>query len=301
MKAKPILVDRVIRGRRAASRVRGRVRRWLGALSEYEVVPELAFVRVGSDPASAIYVRMKERACAKLGIRSRHVHLDDVRPKEGSARLMACVEALNDDPAVDGILVQLPLPEGFGLEVLERIAPEKDVDGFHPRNLGELFSARAGLEPCTPRGIMTMLRMLEVDLVGKRAVVIGRSRVVGRPAAIMLLRANATVTTCHRHTRDLERHVRQAEILVSAAGVAGLVPGAWLAEGAWVFDVGITRMADGSLRGDVGFDEALALGKVRGITPVPGGVGPMTVASLMENTVRAACLRRGYGDVLALD
>ena len=253
--------------------------------ADHKLTPCLGVILVGDDPASHLYVRNKINLSKRVGIRSVQTHLPASVTQD---HLLYALHRLNHDPQVHGILVQMPLPPHLDVdEVILSLDPLKDVDGFHPVNLGGLLLGRATLEPCTPRGIMTLCRAYDVPLAGQRAVVIGRSMNVGRPMAQMLTRADATVTVCHRHTRDLEDHVRQADLLVVAAGVPGLVPGPWIKPSAVVIDVGITRMPDGSLCGDVGFDQALP--RARLITPVPGGVGPMTVATLMENTVRALC------------
>ena len=264
------------------------------------IVPHLAVVRVGDNAASEIYVRHKMKACDRIGMESSHVHL----PGDIDAEVLyRRIDALSDDEDVHGTLIQVPLPDHLDEhEFLEYVDPQKDVDGFHPRNLGCLMAGRSELEPCTPRGIMTMLRAADVDPRGKRAVVVGRSRIVGRPMAQMLMRADATVTVCHRHTQDLAEHVGDADIVVVATGVPRLVKGGWLKSGSVVIDVGITREEGGSLVGDVEFSEAREPTDL--ITPVPGGVGPMTVATLMQNTVTAACwqnrLRLAGGEVESL-
>ncbi len=284
-----LLHERIINGREAARRVRAEVASEVARLGAQGVVPQVAFVRVGDDPASAIYVNAKARACAEVGVRSSHLHL---AASSSEAEVRRTLEALAADEDVDGILLQLPLPSGIpDLQLLNAIPPEKDVDGFHTLNLGAVVAGRGPLEPCTPAGIMRLIGMLGVEVRGKEAVVIGRSVVVGRMMASMLLRADATIAVCHRHTAALREHVARAEVLVVAAGVPGLVPGAWVREGAWVFDVGSTRMPDGRISGDVEF--AAARERVAGITPVPGGIGPMTIAQLLVNTVTAAQLRRG--------
>lgn len=287
----PLLVDRVIQGRVAARLVREDVLREVEELAKAGVQPHVVFVRVGDDPASEIYVNAKERACQWVHVASTHVHL----PATTTVReLEAVVDQLNADDSVDGILIQLPLPPTFpDKQILNRIKPEKDVDGFHPQNLGAVMAGRGPLEPCTPAGVIRLMQMLDLHPRGMRAVVVGRSVVVGRPMTNMLLRADATVTCCHRHTTDLEYHVRASDIVVVATGVPGLVKGRWFKEGAWVFDVGSTRLPDGTIRGDVEYDVALELGHVAGITPVPGGIGPMTIAMLLHNTIVAAKLRRG--------
>lgn len=249
------------------------------------ITPHLSVVRVGDDPASAIYVRHKMRACEKVGIESSHIHLPaDISQED----LLAKLEELNEDRAVDGILLQLPLSEHHDpQEAIVLIDPQKDVDGFHPGNLGFLMAGRAELEPCTPRGIMTMLRAAGVECKGKHAVVVGRSMIVGRPMTQMLVRAHATVTVTHRYTEDLAHHIRQADIVVVATGVAELIKGEWVKPGAVIVDVGMNRDDDGKLVGDVEFEAARQRASL--ITPVPRGVGPMTVATLMENTIRASC------------
>lgn len=246
--------------------------------------PGLAVLQVEGDPASSIYVRHKIKACAQIGIHSQQRLL----PAETTqADLFEHIDALNQDPNIDGILLQLPLPAHLDpMSFIQRIDPDKDVDGLHPTNLGHLMAWRSRLESCTPRGVMRLLAAYDVPLAGTKAVVIGRSHLVGRPMAQMLVRADATVTVCHRHTVGLEDIVRHCDLLVSAAGVPGLVSGEWIKQGAVVVDVGTTRDLDGVLRGDVGFERART--RARLISPVPGGVGPMTVATLMENTIRAA-------------
>jgi methylenetetrahydrofolate dehydrogenase (NADP+)/methenyltetrahydrofolate cyclohydrolase len=251
--------------------------------------PGLAVLLVGSDAASQVYVRSKRRACAEVGMAS---FAHDLPADTREADLLALIERLNADPAVDGILVQLPLPAHIRAEVvLEHIDPAKDVDGFHPYNIGRLAQRLPGLRPCTPRGVMRLLEHYAIPTRGRHAVVVGASNIVGRPVALELLLTGATVTICHRFTRDLEAHVRQAELLVVAVGKPGLIPGDWIAPGATVIDVGINRLPDGSLRGDVDFDGACE--RAAFITPVPGGVGPMTIAMLLENTLLAAEQRSG--------
>ncbi len=251
--------------------------------------PGLRVVRVGEDPASGVYVRNKDKAAREVGFDSATIAL----PADTTeAALLAEVARLNADPAVDGILVQLPLPPQIRADrVIAAVAPEKDVDGFHPLNAGRLASGQPGLTPCTPKGVMHLLRAAGVALPGARAVVVGRSNIVGRPMAQLLLAADCTVTIVHSRTRDLPAECRRAEILVAAVGRAEMVRGDWVAEGATVIDVGINRLADGKLVGDVAFAEAAA--HAGAITPVPGGVGPMTIACLLENTLDAALARRG--------
>jgi len=251
--------------------------------------PVLATVLVGDDPASALYVRMKSKTAAKVGIEI----VDRTLPAEtGQAELETVLAALNADDDVDGILLQLPLPAQLDPErCLAQIDPAKDVDGFHPVSLGRLVRGQPGLRPCTPAGVMQLIAESGVDLTGKRAVVVGRSEIVGKPVALMLLAAHATVTICHSRTRDLAARIGEADIVVAAAGVPRLVRGAWIREGAVVIDVGTNKLDDGTLVGDVCTEEAL--GRAAAITPVPGGVGPMTITNLMINTVRAHQARRG--------
>jgi methylenetetrahydrofolate dehydrogenase (NADP+) / methenyltetrahydrofolate cyclohydrolase len=248
--------------------------------------PGLAVVLVGDDPASEVYVNHKIRACERAGLVS-----DTHRLSHGTGRgeLLALIDALNEDDGVDGILVQLPLPAHLDeREVTRRIRPEKDVDGFHPVNMGRLAVRDPGLRPCTPRGVMTLLAAHGIDTKGMDALVVGASNIVGRPLALELLLAGATVSVAHRFTRNLEKHVRNAEVLFVAVGKPGLVDPDWIAEGTIVVDIGITRGEDGKLRGDLDFDAVAA--RAGWITPVPGGVGPMTVATLLQNTAEAAGL-----------
>ena len=246
--------------------------------------PGLAVILVGSDPASQIYVQNKRQACAEVDIESFYFHF----PEETSeAELLAKIEALNTDNNIDGILVQLPLPQHIDCNrIIERILPTKDVDGFHPYNLGRLAQSRPALRPCTPFGIMTLLDSIHTIYPGRHAVIVGASNIVGRPMALELLMAGCTITICHSLTQDIKQHIEQGDIVVSAVGSPGLIKGAWIKPGATVIDVGITRLPDGRLVGDVEFDEAVK--RAAWITPVPGGVGPMTVVSLLKNTVQAA-------------
>ena len=250
--------------------------------------PGLAVVRVGHDPASEVYVRGKIKASGEVGIHSEEHHLPD---SASTAEVLAAVRKLNEDPAIDGILVQLPLPKQVDeLTVLDAIAPEKDVDGFHLINAGKLVSGRRdGVRACTPFGIMRLLREAGCNPEGKRAVVVGRSNIVGKPMALLLLEANATVTVCHSRTKDLAAEVSRADIVVAAIGRPQLVRGDWIRDGAYVIDVGMNRLENGKLVGDVEFDKAAE--RAAAITPVPGGVGPMTIAMLLSNTVDAANAR----------
>lgn len=246
--------------------------------------PGLAVILVGSDPASQVYVSHKRKDCEEVGFLSQAY---DLPANTEQAELMALIDRLNEDPAIDGILVQLPLPGHLDASLLlERIRPDKDVDGFHPYNIGRLAQRMPLLRPCTPKGIMTLLQSTGADLYGMHAVVVGASNIVGRPMAMELLLAGCTVTVTHRFTKDLPMHVGQADIVVVAAGKTGLVKGEWIKEGAIVIDVGINRQDDGKLIGDVVYETALP--RAGWITPVPGGVGPMTRACLLENTLHAA-------------
>ncbi|PAR36743.1 bifunctional methylenetetrahydrofolate dehydrogenase/methenyltetrahydrofolate cyclohydrolase [Vibrio metoecus] len=269
------LISQTVRSE-VAARVKARVQAGLRA-------PGLAVVLVGEDPASQVYVGSKRRACEEVGFVSKSFDLPATASEEA---LLSLVEELNNDPQIDGILVQLPLPAGIDTtKVLESIHPEKDVDGFHPYNVGRLAQRIPKLRSCTPKGIITLLDRYNIPLRGKHAVIVGASNIVGRPMTLELLLAGCTTTTCHRFTQDLEGHIRQADILVVAVGKPNFIPGAWIKEGAIVVDVGINRLDTGKLVGDVEYDVART--RASFITPVPGGVGPMTVASLIENTMMA--------------
>ncbi|MVC03045.1 bifunctional methylenetetrahydrofolate dehydrogenase/methenyltetrahydrofolate cyclohydrolase FolD [Vibrio cholerae] len=269
------LISQTVRSE-VAARVKARVQAGLRA-------PGLAVVLVGEDPASQVYVGSKRRACEEVGFISKSFDLPATASEEA---LLSLVDELNNDPQIDGILVQLPLPAGMDTtKVLESIHPEKDVDGFHPYNVGRLAQRIPKLRSCTPKGIITLLERYNIPLRGKHAVIVGASNIVGRPMTLELLLAGCTTTTCHRFTQDLEGHIRQADILVVAVGKPNFIPGAWIKEGAVVVDVGINRLDTGKLVGDVEYDVART--RASFITPVPGGVGPMTVASLIENTMMA--------------
>ncbi|MDD3071447.1 bifunctional methylenetetrahydrofolate dehydrogenase/methenyltetrahydrofolate cyclohydrolase FolD [Methanoculleus horonobensis] len=257
------------------------------SIDESGLYPRLATVIVGEDPASQMYVRMKHRACERVGIGSVGIEL----PADATTgQVLEAVTRLNNDPDINGVLIQLPLPAGVDTaRVIEAVAPDKDVDGFHPCNLGRLFSGSPVFAPCTPQGIMTILNDYDIPIRGKRAVVVGRSIDVGRPMAALLLNADATVTICHSKTENLAEEMRNADILVSAIGKAKFVGPEMVKEGATVIDVGINQDEQGKLCGDVDFEAVKD--RVGAITPVPGGVGPMTIATLMENTFRAAKLR----------
>jgi methylenetetrahydrofolate dehydrogenase (NADP+)/methenyltetrahydrofolate cyclohydrolase len=275
----------IIDGKQIAAKVRGEVAEAVKELRSRGVHPGLTVVRVGEDPASAIYVRGKRKDCEEVGIRSDEHHLPATASQ---AELMTLVARLNADPRVHGILVQLPLPKHLDeRQVLDAIDPRKDADGFHPFNVGALSIGIPGTpRPCTPAGVMRMLDEAGVDPKGKRALVVGRSNIVGKPMAAMLLERHATVAIAHSRTQDLAAEVARAEILVAAIGKAELVKGAWVKEGAVVIDVGMNRLPDGRLVGDVEY--AAAATRAFAITPVPGGVGPMTRAMLLVNTVDLA-------------
>lgn len=245
--------------------------------------PALAVILVGDNQASAIYVQHKRKACEQTGVRSIFHHLPSSTSEH---KLIGLIDHLNHDQTIDGILVQLPLPQSINANhIVERINPKKDVDGFHPYNLGRLAQRRPLLRPCTPAGIMTLITHADIDCIGKHAVIIGASNIVGRPMALEMLLAKATVTVCHRFTQNLEQHVNQADILISAIGKPNIINSNWIRKEAVVIDVGISRLADGRMVGDIDF--ATAYERASFITPVPGGVGPMTVASLMHNTLLA--------------
>jgi methylenetetrahydrofolate dehydrogenase (NADP+) / methenyltetrahydrofolate cyclohydrolase len=249
--------------------------------------PCLVVVLVGADPASAIYVRNKRRACEKVGIRS---IAHELPASTSEADLLILIDSLNNDATVDGILVQSPFPPQIRDEaIIERIDVNKDVDGFHPYNIGRLAVRQPTLRSCTPFGVIKMLEASNIELMGLDAVIVGVSNHVGRPMALELLLAGCTITSCHRHTKDLANKVKHADLIVAAAGKAGLIQGAWIKPGAIVIDIGINRMADGKICGDVDFNAAKK--RASYITPVPGGVGPMTVATLMENTLLALELK----------
>jgi methylenetetrahydrofolate dehydrogenase (NADP+)/methenyltetrahydrofolate cyclohydrolase len=278
-----VLID----GKAIAAKVRAEVAAEVAALKARGVTPGLAVVLVGDDPASQVYVRGKGKACREVGIDV----FDHPRPASTSeAELLALVGELNRDPRVDGILVQFPVPKHIDpARVQETISPDKDVDGLHPENAGRLWAGRPRFVPCTPLGVMRLLAEAQTPLPGAEAVVLGRSNLVGKPMAALLLDANCSVTVCHSKTRDLAAVVRRADVVVAAIGRAELVRGDWIQEGATVIDVGMNRNAAGKLVGDVEFESAAK--RARAITPVPGGVGPMTIALLVANTARSAARR----------
>jgi len=256
-------------------------------IEEADLHPQLATIIVGDDPASRLYIRMKHQSCEKVGIDSISVELPDHSTTD---TVINSICHLNEDPLVDGILVQLPLPDQIAIDrITEAVIPEKDVDGFHPYNLGRLFGNNPNFIPCTPLGIMTLLKEYNLQVDGKNAIVVGRSIEVGRPCALLLLHANATVTICHSRTSNLANYLENADIIVSSVGKPRFITGDMVKEGSVIIDVGINYV-DGKLCGDVDFSSVET--KVGAITPVPGGVGPMTIAALMENTFKAAWMRK---------
>lgn len=277
-------------GKAVAAKVRAEVTRRAAQFAQrHGRPPGLAVMQVGEDPASSVYVRNKRRSSLEAGIAS---FAHDLPATASEAQILALVDALNRDERVDGILVQLPLPKGVNADrVMDAVDPRKDVDGFHPLNTGLLAQKRPRLRPCTPFGVIRLAQEYGIGLTGLRATVVGASNIVGRPMALELLLARATVTVCHTGTRDLRAEVERAEVLVAAVGKPGFIPGEWVRQGAAVFDVGINRNEDGRLVGDVGFEAAVA--RAGWITPVPGGIGPMTIAMLLSSTVDAANLRAG--------
>ncbi|GAB0149570.1 bifunctional methylenetetrahydrofolate dehydrogenase/methenyltetrahydrofolate cyclohydrolase FolD [Marichromatium sp. PS1] len=279
------MTAQLLDGKSIAADIRQQIKTRVDALlAAGQRAPGLAVVLVGENPASQVYVRNKRKACAEVGFRS---ELHELPASTTQDELLALIDRLNADASIDGILVQLPLPEQIDEAlVTERILPTKDVDGFHPYNVGRLVLRMPLLRPCTPKGVMTMLARTGQSLAGLDAVVIGQSNIVGRPMALELLAARCTVTICHSRTKDLAEKVRGADILVAAVGRPGFVPGEWIKAGATVIDVGINRTDEGKLVGDVDF--AGCAERAAWITPVPGGVGPMTIASLLENTLQAA-------------
>ena len=274
-----------IDGKEIASKIKAEVKIGVQQFTQtYQAAPSLVVIVVGNDPASQVYVRNKHRACEELGINSIELSLpEDTTETE----LLMHIDTYNHRDDVHGILVQLPLPSHIReAHIIESITPEKDVDGFHPINLGKMFSGAPGFVPCTPAGIIELLQRSEIDIAGKHAVVVGRSNIVGKPIAQLLLQKNATVTMCHSRTKDLSSYTKQADILVVAIGKAGFITRDMIKPGAVVIDVGINRSENGKLCGDVAYNEVEQVASA--ITPVPGGVGPMTIALLMKNTLLAA-------------
>lgn len=287
----PLAIDgfdmgaQILDGKAISAEIRGQVKQRVAAIrAAGGRAPGLAVVLVGENPASQVYVRNKRKACAEVGF---HSELHELPAVTSQTELSGLIDRLNGEPHIDGILVQLPLPDHLDAEsITERILPTKDVDGFHPYNVGRLVLRMPLLRPCTPKGVMTMLERTGTELSGQDAVIIGQSNIVGRPMALELLAARCTITVCHSRTRDLADKARGADILVAAVGRPEFVPGDWIKPGAVVIDVGINRTEEGRLVGDV--DTAGCAERAAWITPVPGGVGPMTIASLLENTLQAA-------------
>ena len=278
------MAARIIDGKAIAAKVRGRIAGQVEQLKQRGVTPGLAVVLVGEDPASRVYVGMKKKICIELGMYS----ADHELPADTSeAKLLALIDQLNNDDKIHGILVQLPLPPHIDTDkVLEAISPMKDADGFHPYNMGRLAIGKPTFQPCTPYGVMVMLEEIGCDLTGKEVVVVGRSNIVGKPVALMCLARHATVTICHSRTNDLAEVVRRADVVIAAVGKAEMVKGDWIKPGAVVIDVGINRVGEKKLVGDVEY--AAAAERAAAITPVPGGVGPMTIAMLLQNTLESA-------------
>jgi len=288
------MTARILDGKAVAARLRLDLKEEIALLgSKHGRAPGLAVILVGEDAASQVYVRNKKKACLDIGVASEE--FSQVLPAETSQQhLLGLIAELNANPKVDGILVQMPVPEHINPEtIIEAIEPGKDVDGFHPYNVGRLAARMPALRSCTPYGCMKLLEETGVDLHGQEAVIVGASNIVGRPMALELMLAGATVTVTHKFTRNLQEHVERADIVVAAAGKSGLVRGEWIKPGAIVIDVGINRQADGSLTGDVAF--ASAAERAAWITPVPGGVGPMTITMLLANTVQA--FKEHVGDI----
>jgi methylenetetrahydrofolate dehydrogenase (NADP+) / methenyltetrahydrofolate cyclohydrolase len=277
-------VEKIIDGKQIAACLREEIKAGVAGLKDRKVTPGLAVVLVGEDPASRVYVSMKEKACEQTGIFSDEHKL----PAETTeSELLQLVEQLNRDERIDGILVQLPLPKHIDeSKILEAISPNKDVDGFHPYNVGRLVTGNPLFQPCTPYGVMKMIEHIGYDLTGKEVVVVGRSNIVGKPVALMCLAKHATVTLCHSRTRNLAEQVGRADVVIAAVGVPEMVKGEWIKPGAVVIDVGVNRVGDKKLVGDVEFTAALE--RAAAITPVPGGVGPMTITMLLYNTLESA-------------
>jgi methylenetetrahydrofolate dehydrogenase (NADP+)/methenyltetrahydrofolate cyclohydrolase len=274
----------IIDGKAVAARIRKKLAEEVAQLKQQSITPGLAVVLVGDDPASRVYVSMKEKACQETGIFSDEHKL---AATTSEAELLALIDRLNLDPRIHGILVQLPLPKQINeATVLEAISPNKDVDGFHPYNVGRLAIGKPLFQPCTPYGVMVLLDETGIDLAGKEVVVVGRSNIVGKPVAFMCLQRHATVTICHSRTRDLPSQVRRGDVVIAAVGQPEMIKGDWLKEGAVVIDVGVNRVGEKKLVGDVEF--ASAEKRASAITPVPGGVGPMTITMLLQNTVESA-------------
>ncbi|MGI6085289.1 MAG: bifunctional methylenetetrahydrofolate dehydrogenase/methenyltetrahydrofolate cyclohydrolase FolD [Acetivibrionales bacterium] len=282
---------KLLDGKDLAARMKKDMLTEVEQLAKTGVVPGLAVIIVGNDPASRIYVNSKKKDCEEVGIKSFEYSLPE---ETGEEELLGLIDALNQDPSVDGILVQLPLPKHLDeAKVIRRISPEKDVDAFHPFNVGELMIGRPVFAPCTPAGVMELIKDAGLDVAGKNCVVVGRSNIVGKPMAMLMLHSNATVTICHSKTKDLMSVCKEADILIAAIGKANYITADYVKEGAIVIDVGMNRNAEGKVTGDVDFTAVSE--KASAITPVPGGVGPMTRAMLLKNTIRACKMHKKSG------
>lgn len=278
------MTAQIISGKEVAAEIKLKLEQEVKALTDQGITPGLTVVVVGEDPASQVYVRNKGKECEKLGMRSEIIRLPETTSQ---AELLAILDGLNNNTEVHGILVQLPLPKHISEEsILLAIDPSKDVDGFHPVNVGNMVIGGDSYLPCTPAGVIELIRRTGLDIAGKHAVIIGRSNIVGKPVSMLLLREHATVTICHSRTKNIEEITRQADILIAAVGRANLVKKSWVRPGAVVIDVGVNRLEDGKLVGDVDFEDVKEVAGY--ITPVPGGVGPMTIAMLLQNTLLAA-------------
>lgn len=278
------MTAQIISGKEVAAEIKLKLEQEVKALTDQGITPGLTVVVVGEDPASQVYVRNKGKECEKLGMRSEIIRLPETTSQ---AELLAILDGLNNNTEVHGILVQLPLPKHISEEsILLAIDPSKDVDGFHPVNVGNMVIGGDSYLPCTPAGVIELIRRTGLDISGKHAVIIGRSNIVGKPVSMLLLREHATVTICHSRTKNIEEITRQADILIAAVGRANLVKKSWVRPGAVVIDVGVNRLEDGKLVGDVDFEDVKEVAGY--ITPVPGGVGPMTIAMLLQNTLLAA-------------
>ena len=283
------MVAKILDGKQIAKEYRQRLKNQVNDLKEYGFTPKLSVILVGNDGASQSYVKSKKKAAEKIGMVSEIIHLDESTSEEV---VLSELNRLNNDDTVSGILVQVPLPKQVSEQkVLEAINPEKDVDGFHPINIGKLYIDEQTFVPCTPLGIMEILKHADINLEGKNAVVIGRSHIVGQPVSKLLLQANATVTILHSRTKNMNAHLKQADVIVSAVGQPGLVTKENVKKGAVIIDVGNTPDENGKLKGDVAYDEVKEIASA--ITPVPGGVGPLTITMVLNNTLLAEKLRRG--------
>ena len=279
---------KILSGKVVSQRIKDELKEEVKELNAKGIFPGLAVIIVGDDPASRVYVNSKKKACEEIGVYSEEYAL----PAETSEEeLLQLVEKLNNEPKINGILVQLPLPKHIDEEtVINAISPKKDVDAFHPSNVGKIMIGNYDFLPCTPAGVMELIKESGIDVSGKECVIVGRSNIVGKPQAMLLLHANGTVTICHSRTQDLKAKTKNADILVAAVGIPNFITGDMIKEGAVVIDVGINRIADKKLVGDVDFESAEKIASA--ITPVPGGVGPMTIAMLMKNTVKAALIQQ---------